>query len=160
MEAVKECEKCVEEYCAGSADKIVIFLRLQSIIGQYATDDQARPTIQALKSFLTMLDNHDQIWEGAVGRGRLSAELDSVRQYTNVAEAKPGIPLQVELFPQVKFEDMSKCLQSPGPDDGPDFPSSKQCIDSLHFPWVIQEEVDLAPLSLKLRQTQDRKSTV
>ena len=59
VEAVEECEKCVEEYCASSADKVLTFLRLQSIIRRYATDDQAGPTVQALKSYLAMLDNHD-----------------------------------------------------------------------------------------------------
>lgn len=49
----------VEEYRAGSADKIVNFLRLQSIIGRYATDNQAGPTIQAIISFLVMLDNDE-----------------------------------------------------------------------------------------------------
>ena len=154
VEAVKECEKCVEEYCTSSADKIIIFLQLQSIIGRYATDDQARPTIQALKSFLKMLDNHDQLYEGAVGRGWLSAESDSVGWHAEVAKAEPGILPQVELSPQAEFKDTSKCPWSPGVDDGPDFPFSKQCINPLCFPWIIQEEIDLAPLSLELRQTQ------
>ena len=59
VEAVEECEKCVEEYHAGTADKVLVFLCLQTIIGRYATDDQAGLTVQALKSYLAMLDDHD-----------------------------------------------------------------------------------------------------
>ncbi|EDR00637.1 uncharacterized protein LACBIDRAFT_313122 [Laccaria bicolor S238N-H82] len=154
VEAVEECEKCVEEYRAGTADKVLVFLRLQTIISRYATDDQARPTIQALKSYLAMLDNHDRLREGAVERGRLSAESDSARRHTEPGEAEPGISPQGELSPQDKVEDTSKRPRSPGPDDRPDSPSSKRHIDPSRFPWVIQEEVDPAPLSLELRQTQ------
>ncbi|EDR11590.1 uncharacterized protein LACBIDRAFT_324256 [Laccaria bicolor S238N-H82] len=154
VEAVEECEKCVEEYRAGSVDKVLVFLHLQTIIGRYATNDQAGPTVQALKSYLTMLDNHDHLQEGAVERGRLPAEPNPIGRQAKTIEGKPSNLLQVEHSPQVENEDTSKHPRSPGPDVGPESISSKRCIDLSRFPWIIQEEVDPAPLSLKLRQTQ------
>ncbi|EDR00882.1 uncharacterized protein LACBIDRAFT_333738 [Laccaria bicolor S238N-H82] len=116
--------------------------------------EESRPTVQALKSYLTMLDNHDHLQEGAVERGRLPAELNPTGGQAETIEGEPSDPLQVEHSPQVENEDTSKCPRSPGPDDGPESISSKRCIDPSRFPWIIQEEVDLAPLSLELRQTQ------
>ena len=101
-----------------------------------------------------MLDNHDRLREGAMERGRLPAEPDSVGRQPKIIEGEPGNSPQIELPPQAEVEDASKRPRSPGPDDGPESPSSKRRIDPSRFPWLIQEEVDPAPLSLELRQTQ------
>ena len=67
-------------------------------------------------------------------RGRLPAEPDSAERQPEIIEGKPGNSPEVEHSPQAEIEDMSKRPCSPGPDDGPDFPSSKWRIDPSRFP--------------------------
>jgi hypothetical protein len=65
----ESCEKCVDDYRKGTTEKADTFIKLQAIISQYAADDQADFAIQALRSYLSMLDNHDNLRNAAIGRG-------------------------------------------------------------------------------------------
>ena len=55
------CEKCINNSLKGVVKKADTFIRLQNIIKQYPSNNQSHSSIQALRSYLSMLENHNNL---------------------------------------------------------------------------------------------------
>jgi len=149
------CEKCIDDYRKGVVEKADTFIRLQNIIKQYASDDQADSSIQALRSYLSMLDNHDNLRNAAVRRGGQSFEPDPPRGNPSDGDELESVGAPEELVSRLVNRGAPKRGRSPiESDDGSESPSRRRRIEPHKFAWIIQEQINPPTLSTELRQTQ------
>jgi len=149
------CEKCVDDYRKGLYEKADTFIKLQAIISRYVPDDQEDFAIQALRSYLSMLDNHDNLRNAAVGRSRQSLESHIPRGHPADRDDIESVGAPEERISQLVRKAASKRSRTPDESiDGSISPSYKRRIDPDKFAWVIQEQINPPSLSSELRQTQ------